>query len=233
MSATPRLQQLTLDVTTACDARCAYCHWWRAPAVTPPLEALLQAAGEAVELGTRVIRLSGGEPFLRDDLPELLSAQHRLGVITMVCSAGPAARSRILPALDAGLDLLSISLDTTDPARFQRLRGYPLQPVLERLEALAPLRAERRFELVLSTVLTRISLPELPALLALAARHDLLLSVTPFHDGGKAARDKGMAALAFGPVDNPFEWGPVCLGYPQGPQVAPLRARLQGSMSGG
>ena len=75
-----------------------------------------------VRAGVTKIRLTGGEPTVRRDLPEVvaaLSALRPLGLEEISMTTNGIALKRMLPALQAvGLDRLNISLDTLDPVAF-------------------------------------------------------------------------------------------------------------------
>src|SRR5687767_6314313 len=77
------LRLLTLNVIETCDAACRYCHWWRVKTAPEPYEALAGAVDDAAMLGTAAVRLSGGEPLLRSDLPLLVSHIRRKGLVSM------------------------------------------------------------------------------------------------------------------------------------------------------
>lgn len=144
------LFQLTHFVTSACDARCAHC-FYRVNA--PSRELSLEEIGRvAASLGSlRFLLVSGGEPFLRRDLPEVVERWHRLTSCLNVTiptngmrTAGIVAAARricgISPSLSVGL---SVSLDGFGPLH-DRLRGVPgaYDAALRTLRALAGLRGE-------------------------------------------------------------------------------------------
>lgn len=82
------------------------------------------------KLGIRKIRLTGGEPLIRKDLPEILEGLKTLKdkhhFITGITTNGTGL-GRNLPLLKkCGTDLLNISLDTLKPERFLKITGKPL-----------------------------------------------------------------------------------------------------------
>ena len=191
---------LSLNVIESCDARCRYCHWWRVESEPEPMARLIEAVDDAAALGTTAIRISGGEPLLRDDLPELVAHIASRGLVGMVCTAAKDDIEGLLALVDAGLDILSVSVDTLDAERFRKLRGYDLAPVMRNLEELASRRDASGFEVVLSVVVSRLSAADLPTLLEFARSLDLIVSLTPFQDGTPERRSP-MSVLAFGPDD--------------------------------
>jgi len=117
---------LTLGVTDACQCTCAHCSAVASRNERPPLERdeLLRVVAEALHLGVDVVTFTGGEPLLRDDLEELVSAVPPELAISLVFTNGlllDRERARMLAA--AGLYGIQLSLDSPDPAEHDLLRG--------------------------------------------------------------------------------------------------------------
>lgn len=137
---------LRISLTEKCSLRCTYCMPPGGVDLTPAERLLstreiLRLARLFVGAGTTKIRLTGGEPTLRRDLTEIVSALDELrpaGLRTIgMTSNGIALSSRRLRALrDAGLDKLNLSLDTLDAQRFAKLaRRDGLKLVLRAIDA--------------------------------------------------------------------------------------------------
>jgi len=137
---------LRISLTEKCSLRCTYCMPPGGVDLTPAERLLstreiLRLARLFVGAGTTKIRLTGGEPTLRRDLTEIVSALDELrpaGLRTIgMTSNGIALSSRRLRALhDAGLDKLNLSLDTLDAQRFVKLaRRDGLKLVLRAIDA--------------------------------------------------------------------------------------------------
>jgi len=125
-----RHSYLRISLTERCSLRCVYCMPEDGVELTP--DAKLMTADETVELasmfvraGVSKIRLTGGEPTVRRDLPQIiasLDALRPLGLQDISMTTNGIALKRMLPALkEAGLDRLNISLDTLDRDAFARL----------------------------------------------------------------------------------------------------------------
>jgi AdoMet-dependent heme synthase len=134
------------ETTQACDLVCVHC---RAEA-QPCRDTGELSTGEARALMDRVrsfgqplFVLTGGDPFKRPDLLELVRYGSGLGLrMGLTPSATPLVTVEALEALaDAGLSRLAISLDGPDASRHDRFRGAPgsFQRSLEILEAARPL----------------------------------------------------------------------------------------------
>lgn len=127
------LRDLRVSVIETCNYRCPYC---MPEDSTPPESALDRARrldfGQIesvvrgfVRLGVRKVRLTGGEPLLRKDLPSLVSRLATIpGVEDLALTTNASLLAGKAKALrDAGLHRLTISLDALDPDIFRRLSG--------------------------------------------------------------------------------------------------------------
>src|SRR5438105_3825082 len=129
---------LRISVTDRCNLRCTYCmpeevtFLDRAELLT--FEEITAFVRAAVPLGIDKIRLTGGEPLMRRDLPRLVSM---LNEIPGVRDLGLTTNGILLAAqaqtlYDAGLRRINISLDTLDPVRFREVcRRDGLEKVID------------------------------------------------------------------------------------------------------
>jgi len=123
------LRTLRLSVTDRCNLRCQYCmpereYAWLPRADLLDFDEIARLASVFTGLGVRTIRLTGGEPLLRHDLPRLVARlaappSVELALTTNGLLLEPLAE----PLRAAGLTRLNVSLDTLSPARFQSLTG--------------------------------------------------------------------------------------------------------------
>ena len=104
------------EITEACNLRCTHCE---ASAATPAPDELTTAEACGVleslaKLGCENVYLTGGEPLIRRDWPELARTAHSLGLVTSVISNGVLVDPRAIQIMqDAGVFGLSVSLDGT------------------------------------------------------------------------------------------------------------------------
>ncbi|MFH1811942.1 MAG: GTP 3',8-cyclase MoaA [Pseudomonadota bacterium] len=175
-------RSLRLSVTDRCNLRCRYCMPEHREALArdhglPSLERLTVVARWLVEhAGVHRIRLTGGEPLVRSDLPAMVAALNRMPGVEEISltSNGALLEHLALPLRDAGLARVNVSLDTLDPHRFAVLtRGGRLADTVRGIHA--ALAAGLR-PLKLNTVLRRSSwIEDLPTLIDFAAREGLEL----------------------------------------------------------
>ena len=124
-----QITYLRLAVTGRCGLRCLYC---RPPAGEPAAEAWSWTAAEletvvraAVAEGLTKVRLTGGEPLERADLPEILRRlSHVSGVQDLgLTTNGQLLAERAADLAEAGLRRINISLDSLDPEVYRRITG--------------------------------------------------------------------------------------------------------------
>lgn len=135
-------RDLRISITDRCNFRCTYCMpaegmEWLPREDVLSFEEIARVAGVLVERhGFDSIRLTGGEPTVRADLPELVRRLAALGVDLSLTTNGATLR-RLAPALvEAGLARINISLDTLRRDRFVEItRRDELDHVLDGIDA--------------------------------------------------------------------------------------------------
>jgi cyclic pyranopterin phosphate synthase len=122
------LKNLRISVTDRCNLRCQYCmpeedYVWLARKDLLEFEEVSALVDVFADLGVDKVRLTGGEPLLRHDLPELvrlLAKKPALRDLAMTTNGVLLAEQA--PALKAaGLHRVTVSLDTLRPDRFEKL----------------------------------------------------------------------------------------------------------------
>lgn len=137
------IEYLRLSVTDRCDLRCSYCmpkgfKGFEEPAdwlTFDEMERLVAAFGR---LGTRRVRLTGGEPLLRRNLPQLAARLSALpGIDDLSLSTNATRLERFAPELRAaGVSRINVSLDSLDRACMTQITGRDsLGAILDGLKA--------------------------------------------------------------------------------------------------
>ncbi len=132
-----KINYLRISVTDRCNLRCLYCrlsdgaHLRADEALM--LDEIVAVARAAAAEGIDRVRITGGEPLLRNDLLDLVAALRRLAGIAQITMTtnGLLLAPMAKPLKAAGLSRLNISLDTLQPHRFQSVTGGRLQDVLD------------------------------------------------------------------------------------------------------
>jgi len=173
-----RIDYLRVSVTDRCDLRCVYCmpknQRFLPKSEILTLEQLDRLCSAFVALGTRRIRLTGGEPLLRRGFLDLVRALSRhlasgdLHELTLTTNATRLSEHAAALA-DAGLRRINVSIDSLHPSTFARLtRGGDLARVLAGIDAALAAGLHVKLNIVALAHDNRL---ELPAIIAWA--HDL------------------------------------------------------------
>jgi len=137
------LLNLRISVTDRCNLRCRYCmpeeeYGWLPREKMLSFEEISELAEIFTEVGIEKVRLTGGEPLLRKDLPVLvrmLAQNPRIRDLALTTN-GVLLAGQAQALWDAGLHRLAVSLDTLRPDRFLVLtRRNAHAPVLRGIEA--------------------------------------------------------------------------------------------------
>lgn len=125
-----RLDYLRLSVTDRCNLRCFYClprdfTDFEEPGDWLTFDEIERVVGAFARLGVSRVRLTGGEPLVRRDLPDLAARLARLpGVADLSLSTNAVRLAPKAHALRAaGVRRVNVSLDTLKPERFAAITG--------------------------------------------------------------------------------------------------------------
>lgn len=140
-----RIRNLRISVTDKCNFRCTYCMPaeglpWLQKAEILSYEEITRMARIAVGLGIEQIRLTGGEPLVRRDLPELVRQLRQIeGLQSLsLTTNGVLLKQQARALAEAGLTRINVSLDSLVREKFAQLtRRDQMERVLEGLEEVA------------------------------------------------------------------------------------------------
>ena len=165
---------ILLEVTKRCNLRCRFCFAdGGSPEADPSTDECMDAIRDIVrKCGKPLIQFSGGEPTLRDDLPELIRFAKLEGCsYTQVNTNGirlardPEYAKRLA---DAGLDIVFLQFDGTREEIYEELRGAPLLET--KLEAVRVCSGLRLGVTLVPTVVPGVNDDDLGNIVALAKR---------------------------------------------------------------
>jgi MoaA/NifB/PqqE/SkfB family radical SAM enzyme len=194
-----RPEALSIEVTRRCVARCVMCNIWRMQPTAPELQAgdWLKLLESPVFSGLKELDLTGGEPFLRDDIVELLLGIGRLKRrhLRQLCSVAITTNglltdkvlqdvAAVIAPLDAagvtlvfacGLDAVGATHD-----RIRRFKGAweRLNATLEGLQALR--QQHPSLVLGIKTTVTRYNIDEIEKVSRYAEARDLFAIISPY-----------------------------------------------------
>ena len=140
------LRDLRISITDRCNFRCVYCmpkeifgpdyqFLHRDQILT--FEEITRLAGIFVDHGVSKIRLTGGEPLVRRDLPILVGMLAKIPNLDLTLTTNGALLAKQARALkEAGLQRVTVSLDSLDNATFKAMNDvdFPVQKVIEGMD---------------------------------------------------------------------------------------------------
>jgi MoaA/NifB/PqqE/SkfB family radical SAM enzyme len=187
-------------VTHRCNMRCRMCEVWKTARRDMELDVrgVERLAENLRQAGVLAVALGGGEPFVRDDLPERVHAFARRGFDVRLLTNGIGVSDEALRGVvDAGLAHVSISLDSLDPARQKDIYGgvdvwHEIVDTMHRFRALLP----RDSIPVINVVVSRANLEELLSLVTFAESVGFFCSFIPISLSPSQGESDGFNAVA-------------------------------------
>jgi GTP 3',8-cyclase len=122
-----QITDLRISITDRCNFRCVYCRSadpenYRDHDEILSWPELDRLARIFLSLGIRKIRITGGEPLVRDGVEDYIARLHALGVEDLsMTTNGHLLADRCDRLIQAGLRRINISLDSLDPAKFEKI----------------------------------------------------------------------------------------------------------------
>jgi GTP 3',8-cyclase len=188
------LRSLRISVTDRCNLRCEYCmpeddYIWTQREQILRFEEIVTLAGIFSELGIERVRLTGGEPLLRHNLSalvRLLAGNPRIRDLSLTTN-GLLLADQARALREAGLQRITVSLDTLKPQRFQALARSKLHSAV--LEGIAA-ACEAGFNPIKinSVILRGVNDDELPGLIEFGRRFKAEVRFIEYMDVGGATR---------------------------------------------
>jgi GTP 3',8-cyclase len=167
------LRDLRISVTDRCNFRCPYCmpaevfgpgHAFLRDPQLMKRDEILRIVQAFRALGVEKVRLTGGEPLLRTDVPELIRGLKQIGLRDVALTTNGWLLEKLASALrEAGLDRLNVSVDSLNDATAGKLNGlgFSVSRVLRGIDAAAGLGLPVKINCV---VQRGVNEEELPAL---------------------------------------------------------------------
>jgi GTP 3',8-cyclase len=143
------LRDLRISVTDRCNFRCVYCmpkevygrdYQFLERRELLSFEEIERLAHVFARLGARKLRITGGEPLVRRDIEKLIARLAAIdGVELTLTTNGSLLPHKARPLAEAGLDRVTVSLDSLDDATFRAMNDvdFPVARVLAGIEAAA------------------------------------------------------------------------------------------------
>ena len=167
MSLEPPLRSLplvTLYLTERCNSRCVSCDYWRHGEKDMTLEAVTRWLPDFAALGTRTVLVSGGEPLLNPEWPQIARLLRSRGLKLMLLSSGLSLAKHAAQVADS-FESVTVSMDGTCAATYAAIRGLDaFDTVCDGVRAVA----RQGLPVSLRVTVQRANFRELPAFVTLA-----------------------------------------------------------------
>jgi cyclic pyranopterin phosphate synthase len=190
-----RVEYLRLSVADKCNLRCFYClpegfRGFEEPDNWLRFDEIERVVAVFADLGVNRIRLTGGEPLVRRDLPRLAARLALLpGVEDLSLSTNATLLQRHAGDLrKAGISRINVSLDSLRPGRFKQITGGSLAPVLDGLMAA---KAAGFAPIKINMLALRGINDEFEDMVAFCVEHDFTLRFIETMPVGSTGRDAG------------------------------------------
>jgi MoaA/NifB/PqqE/SkfB family radical SAM enzyme len=194
-----RIEALSVEVTRHCVAKCVMCNIWRMRPTSPELSAgdWLKLLEEPVLSGLKELDITGGEPFLRNDLVDLLmgigrmKSTHLKHLRSVAITTNGLLTEKVLedvakvlgPLEAAGVDLVFACGFDAVGATHDRIRNFPdaWRRLNATLDGLRVLREKHPgLTLGIKTTVTRFNIDQLDDICRYADERDLFTIISPF-----------------------------------------------------
>ncbi len=150
------IDYMRISITDRCNLRCRYCMPENISLMPMEnilrYEEILEVCEQAVRLGIRKYKITGGEPLVRlgcIDLIRRLKALEGVEQVTLTTN-GLLLSDYLEPLREYGIDGINISLDTLDPVKYKAITGFDkLEPVMAALKRAVDLGIKIKINAVL------------------------------------------------------------------------------------
>jgi len=173
------------QVTYRCDMRCGFCNYWQDPAgelQDQSIEDMAEGSQQLARLGSLFVSLAGGEPMLREDLPQIVRQVARWHLPFVTTNGSNVTAQSAKELMKAGLWGVSVSIDYAHRDKHDRRRGRPVcfEQAVRALDYFSRARVYRWQRVNVMTVLLHDNLQEVEELLKLARAHQAYLMIQPY-----------------------------------------------------
>ena len=176
-------------ITHRCNVRCKMCRIYRDADRHSELslKQIERIFDFLKRLGIIYVSIGGGEPFLREDLCDVVSLFRRKGLMVRLLTNGALADADSIKRLvSAGLRDVSISLDTLEPEKQDYIYDYKgaFDKIMESMDLFSELVPKNGRILLINTVVSPLNIRELPQLANMAQRKGFYISFIPVENNG-------------------------------------------------
>ena len=161
-----------MKIFYGCNLKCEMCNHWRERRETPlPMGRFMEITKELAELGKRKIHISGGEPMLRAQVPDLVEQASSLGIkVTITTNGTLIDKVKAKRLIEGGLRGVNISIDSPVRKMHERVRGVDgsFKATTKAVELFGRYKHKGKLTIRINTVVSRTNYETLESLPDLA-----------------------------------------------------------------
>ena len=161
------------NITYRCNLRCGYCGARYNVGKELDTENIFKIIGELSDLGTKIIKLSGGEPFLREDLKDIIDFCKSKKISVLINSNGTLVKEELWKI--KGVDEVQFSLDGP-PEVHDAIRGRGVHDKV--IEAIKICK-DNNIGVTLATVISKHNISHIPYILSVAEKYSVEVYFQP------------------------------------------------------
>lgn len=198
-------------ITGRCNLMCRQCNIVETNSRIPEMDIdhVKRTARNLREIGAGIVLLTGGEPFIRKDLPQIVEAFVREGLNVRLQTAGTrfATDEQLQACYDAGARDINVSLDSLEMDKFDYINAVPgsAANAIDAIERISKIFRRKSAILSFGTVMSRFNYREVPLLVEFARRIGWYISIVPVHISSPAM-PKGFRSYDYDFVFPPEEY---------------------------
>lgn len=174
-------------ITGRCNLLCRQCNIVETNSriVEMDLDHVARTAKNLKRIGAGIVLLTGGEPFIRADLPQIVELFVKNGLDVRLQTAGTkyATEDQLQACYEAGARDINVSLDSLDFNKFDYINAVPgsAKNAIETIERISKVFRKKSAILSFGTVMSRFNYKEIPAIVEFAKRIGWMVSIVPVH----------------------------------------------------
>ncbi|CAG0955876.1 PqqA peptide cyclase [Anaerolineales bacterium] len=183
------------NVISRCNAGCRYCLDWKNNSnvnTDVSIQKIEEILTSLKKLGVIEVAFSGGEPYLRRDILDILRLAKNMGFVVRVITNGSAFTDKdMYKTIESGISKIGISIDSINATKFELIRGLNLDRVKSNIEKLVHLREQshKTLDLSLYVTITKLNIEDLIPLAKYAQMLDVKIQYQPVHFSGTGLED--------------------------------------------
>jgi MoaA/NifB/PqqE/SkfB family radical SAM enzyme len=178
-------------ITGRCNLMCRQCNIveTNSRVTEMDLDRVKFAAKNLRKIGAGIVLLTGGEPFMRKDLPQIVQAFVSNGMNVRLQTAGTkfATEEQLQACYDAGARDINVSVDSLEFDKFDYINAVPgsAKNAIETIERISKIFRRQSSVLSFGTVMSRFNYLEIPSIVEFAQRIGWYVSIVPVHISSK------------------------------------------------